>query len=47
MEKIEHAQTIVSLNDKKKLIEVTGQSTTKEALRVAIEFTIKNFKGVI
>lgn len=38
----EHAQTIIMPSDLKKLKEVTGEKSTKEALSKAVHFTIDN-----
>lgn len=38
----EHAQTIIMPSDLKKLKEVTHETSTKDALSKAVEYTIEN-----
>ncbi len=44
MSEIENAQMLITSDDLEKLKELTGERYTKEALRVAVEFTLANFK---
>lgn len=39
---IQHAQTVLTLDELEKLKSVTGEKSTKEALSKAVHFTIKN-----
>ena len=40
---LEHAQTILSREDVNKLKAATGEEYTKNALAIAVEFTINNY----
>ena len=41
---IENAQMLITSDDLERLKELTGEKYTKEALRVAVEFTLENYK---
>ncbi|MCJ7721744.1 DUF5371 domain-containing protein [Candidatus Bathyarchaeota archaeon] len=43
--KIQHAQTLLTLAEINQLKVVTGESSTKEALSVAVHYTIKHMKS--
>ena len=43
--KIQHAQTVLTLAEIDQLKAVTGERSTKEALSVAVHYTIKNMKS--
>jgi hypothetical protein len=42
---IKHYQIPLTTRQMERLKLVTGESTNQDALRVAVEFTIKNYKG--
>lgn len=46
MAELEHAQTILESTTLAKLKEVTGDNSTKGALSIAVEHTIKTYKKV-
>jgi len=42
---IQHAQTVLTLAEIDQLKVVTGERSTKEALSVAVHYTLKNMKS--
>lgn len=47
MEKIEHAQTILTSKELAALKKKTGQGSTKDAIRTAIDFYMKGEVSVV